>query len=244
MNTYDSAHTFYGGSTLFVQYHDVVKPIYLTAVLKLLYSKDNPYGLQTNLIKDFSLFSILEWYVNRSFINPLKLLDPAHKATDEQLNTIMKKILQSDPSLYTSAPYLNAEKLIAVIRLQKLGIPIIVYTEEYEEPVTETISHWSNTQYLYGNFEQIISKLPNNSSFIFSDINLAKRLIDASNFDTIASVMIASDYYYNFKDKDTYKYDFVQEMIKQQKMLFKFKSISLFNYIEVIKSLGENKKEC
>ena len=56
--------------------------------------------------------------------------------------------------------------------------------------------------------------------------------------------MIASDYYYNFKDKDTYKYDFVQEMIKQQKMLFKFKSISLFNYIEVIKSLGENKKEC
>ena len=202
------------------------------------------YGLQIDSIKDFSLLSIIEWYINRAYTNPLKLLDPGRKASDDQLDLILNKILQSDRTLYTAAPFLNAEKLIAVIRLQKLGIPVMVYTENFEEGVQDSIGHWTNTQYVYGNFEQIVSKLPNNSSFIFSDITLAKRLLDISSFDTIASVMIASDYYYNFKDKDNYKFDFVQEMIKQQKILFKFKSISLFNQIEVIKSLGENTKEC
>lgn len=240
MNNYDAGHTFYGGSSLFIEFHDIIKPVYLMAIIKLIMSdKKYRFGLPVEMIENFSLISIIEWYLNRSHINPLKLLDPARKATDEDLNSLLHKILDSDPKLYLTAPLLNAEKLISIIRLQKLGIPILVYSEQFEPNIEPCLSTWSNTSYIYGPFEQVITKVPNNSSFIFSNIEYAKRLIDSVKFDTLGSIMIASDYYYNFKNKGIYKYDFIDEMVKHQAFLLKFKSINIFNRFEVIKTLGE-----
>lgn len=205
---FDSAPFFAGGAGMFVEFHDIVKPVYMYAVMKMIITKES-YGLPTDIIKEFSIASLLEWYHNRRYRNPLKQLDWMHKIPENDLDNLMKEILK-DESIYTLAPDLNICRMVSVYRMQHMVFPWFIYSEEYEpgiEKVCKKTFAGIKYTYLHGDLKQAISKCDQNYTYIFSDIEKVKMGSEILH-GTCSHLLIARDYRYNLaSDYKTMKYD-------------------------------------
>ena len=85
---FDSAPFFAGGAGFFVEFHDIIKPVYLYAVVKMIMDESH-YGLPVDIIREYSILSLVEWYKNRRYRNPLKQLDWADKIPLKDLDSLM-----------------------------------------------------------------------------------------------------------------------------------------------------------
>lgn len=200
MSVFDTNAFFSGGAGMFLQYHDVLKPVKLYAVWKMMLT-DQSYGLPMNIIKRMSNYSLIEWYLNRRYINPLQQLDYAKKADPEQLDSILMQVLRSDQSLYTTAPMLNPGRMFLSYHQQHMSFPVFVYTEEEEPSVAEDCRSCLAgipVHYVHGNLKECLKKCDQNYTYIFSDINTAKNAIELLS-GTFSHVLVARDYRYNFK---------------------------------------------
>lgn len=206
---------FAGGGGMFVEFHDIVKPVYLYAVMSMLIS-DNYYGLPINLLQDFSIASILEWYKYRRYRNPLQQFDWQHKIDPEQMNELMNIILQ-DNTIYTLAPSLNIGLFLDVYRGQHMNFPWFIYSEEYEEGIKISCDQLFGSiqhRYLYGDIKAAIKKCDQNYTYIFSDIEKIPEVAEILH-GTYSNILVASDYRYNYTDNfNTMKYNLQEIMSK------------------------------
>ena len=232
-NTFSASKTFFGGSALIIEYNDVIKPIYLTAIIKMMMNKDLQFGLPFHTIKSFSLASLVEWYKNRHFINPIKVLDYKHHATEEQLEKIMNIVL-SDQSIYKLTPMLDTIRLIVVSEQNQLNVPVFIYSEKNNPFIQEDLKQNSiNANYIYGPIKQIVEIIPSNATYIFSNIELVKESIEQINSKKSANFILVSDYAYNFSSNH-YKYDLAALLSKLFKPFIVVNNISIFNNLRVI----------
>lgn len=205
---FNSAPFFSGGAGFFVEFHDVIKPVYLYAIFKMIIENES-YGLPTDIIKEYSILSIIEWYKNRRYRNPLKQLDWANKIPIEELDKLMEYLLQ-DESLYKLSPTLNIERMIGVYNLQHMNFPWVIYSEEYEKGIDITCREMFKNipyKYTYGNMKDAIKKCEQNFTYIFSDIEKVKIASEILH-GTCSHILIARDYRYNYIDNcKTLKYD-------------------------------------
>lgn len=199
---------FSGGAGCFVEYHDVIKPVYLYSVIKMVLS-DESYGLPTYLIKDMSILSILEWYKNRRYRNPLQQLDWAHEISQDELDDLLGHVL-SDNSLYDLAPLLNIGRILDVYRAQHMCFPWIIYSKTYEDGIKTSIGRifqGTDYKYLHGDLKSAIMRCDQNFTYIFSDIETAKNAADIL-IGTCSHILVARDYRYNYSDDfKNMKYD-------------------------------------
>lgn len=193
---------------MFIQYHDVLKPAYLYAVFRMVITKET-YGLPVDIIENFSILSLLEWYKGRRYKNPLKQLDWMHKIPPEELDALLQNILK-DESIYRLSPLLNFGRMIQVYKSQHMTFPWIVYSEEYEEGIAKdckNIFSGIKYKYVHGSLKEALSKCDQNYTYIFSDIellNLASTILHG----TYSHLLLARDYRYNYVDGfRTMKYD-------------------------------------
>lgn len=197
---------------MFVQYHDIIKPVYLYAVLKMLYT-NTTYGMPFSIIKNMSFFSIVEWYMNRRYINPLIALDPNQTVDTSSLDLLLKRILSNDHSIYKLAPHLNFRLLMNACVTQQLSFPVYIYTEEHDQAVEEdakTLFPGMSVNYLHGPLDQVLIKCDQNFTYIFSDINL---LVEAATHlkGSCSHILLAGDYRYNYLDYfNTTKHNLVE----------------------------------
>lgn len=206
--TLDTNVFFSGGAGMFLQYHDVIKPVWLYAIMNMIV-KHEDYGLPLNIIEKFSVRSILEWYMNRRYQNPLRQLDWAHRINPNDLNTLMQIILK-DESIYRLAPLLNIERMIEVYHKQHMSFPIYIYSEN-EEPYIKTDCmnsfHGIQVKYLYGDLKNAIQKCDQNFTYIFSNIDLVKNAAEILK-GTCSHILLARDFRYNYRDNfKTFKHD-------------------------------------
>ena len=211
--TLDTNVFFSGGAGMFLQYHDVIKPVWLYAVINMIISNED-YGLPINLIKNQSVASILEWYMNRRYINPLQQLDWAHRINPDDLDMIMQAILK-DESIYRLAPVLNIGRMIDVYHKQHMSFPIYVYSE-HDEPYikSDTIRVFQgiNVKYVHGDLQTAIKKCDQNFTYIFSNIGLVKSAAEYLK-GTCSHILLSSDFRYNYRDNHkTFKYDLSEIM--------------------------------
>ena len=206
---FDTEAFFSGGAGMFLEYYDIVKPVYLYATLKLLITDDN-YGIPVSILKNFSVLSLIEWYKNRSYINPLQQLDFNHCTDKEVLDRILNYELENDESLYTLSPVLNIYPLIDVYIHQHMSFEFCIYSKEYNpfiERDLETVFNGTNYTYLYGDLKDCIAKTSENFTYIFSNIELANEASQLLH-GTCSHILVAGDYRYNYKDNfKTLKYD-------------------------------------
>lgn len=214
MEPFNTNPFFVGGAGLFLQYFDVVKPVHLYAIMKMIITRDT-YGLPVNIIENMRLPSIIEWYKERSTINPLIQLDYLHKIPHEQLDELMTIMLHDDKSIYKLSPLLNIYRLFDVYTKQHMIFPIYVYSEEYNEFIEHDIHsslQFVNAKYVYGPIEQCLQKYTSeNYTYIFSDIELMKIAIDSLP-TKYSHVLLTEDYRYN-KNHSKFKYD-LEDMMK------------------------------
>lgn len=208
-NTFDTNAFFPGGAGMFIQYHDILKPAYLYAVVKMIIT-DQTYGLPFDIIKKFSILSITEWYIKRRYLNPLQQLDFMHSLNKEDLDYVLQEVMDNDPSIYKLSPPLNNCRLFSVYRDQHMIFPIFVYSERYESGIKEDIDlllSGIDHYYVYGDLKTAISKCQQNFTYIFSDIELVKNAAEILR-GTYSNILLPRDYRYNYVDNcKTFKYD-------------------------------------
>jgi len=209
---FDTSHFFSGGAGLFLQYHDIVKPAYLYAIIKMAITNET-YGLPINIIKDFSILSIIEWYINRRYKNPLQCLDFNHSIEPEYLDELLYKILIDDSSIYKYSPVLNINKMMHVYRRQHMMFPIYVYSEKEEPYIKEdckSIFQGIQFKYLHGDLRKAIESCDQNFTYIFSDIDLVKEATQILT-GTCSHILLSNEYRYNYKDNcKTFKYNLME----------------------------------
>lgn len=206
---FDTNVFFSGGAGMFLQYHDIVKPVYLYAISKMIVTQES-FGLPIDLISDMTTPSIIEWYVKRRYKNPFRCLDYNHLIDPEQLDEFLRVYMEQDPSVYKLAPGLNVQRMFAVYLSQHMTFPVFVYSE-HEEPFIKddckTVFPGVPVKYIFGDLKECIKKCDQNFTYIFSDIEL---LNDAAEIltGTCSHVLLAREYRYNYTDNcKTMKYD-------------------------------------
>lgn len=204
---FDTNVFFSGGAGMFLEYHDIVKPAWLYAVINLIISKYQ--GLPVNIIGNMPLICILEWYLNRSYRNPLKCLDWKNEIPLDELDALMKDILK-DKSIYRLAPTLQIGIFLEIYKNESMDFPFIIYSDEYEEGIEEDLKNvfkGVKYKYVYGSLQEAIKMCSDNFTYIFSSVDkvpiAAKEL-----FGTCSHVLLSEDYLYNFTDyRKTMKVD-------------------------------------
>ena len=206
---FDTNIFFSGGAGLFIQYHDIIKPVYLYAIIQMIMTKES-FGLPIDIIKNFSFLSIIEWYINRRFKNPLQCLDFNHVIESDKLDTLLQHILLNDSSIYKYSPALNIKRMLNVYRNQHMSFPIYVYSENEEPYIKEdckSIFQGIAFKYLHGDLKTAIQNCDQNFTYIFSDIELVK---EASTIltGTCSHILLSREYRYNYIGYNkTLKYD-------------------------------------
>ena len=111
--TFDTNVFFSGGAGMFLQYEDLIKPIGLYTIVKMLISNIS-YGLPLHLLSEMTNLSMVEWYMNRRYRNPLRCLDFLHRLDSDELDDLYQRILAEDPSIYQLSAPLNVVRMMSV----------------------------------------------------------------------------------------------------------------------------------
>lgn len=206
---FDTNIFFAGGAGMFIQYHDIVKPVYLYAVKKMILTRES-FGLPIDLIDRMSAPSIIEWYTKRRFINPFQCLDYQHIINPSELDTFLRQYLENDPSIYKIASTLNIQQLFSVYIKQHMSFPVYVYSQNEEPYIKEdckSVFPGINVTYLFGDLRECIAKCNHNFTYIFSDIELVKEACKIL-IGTCSHILLARDYRYNYTDNcNTFRYN-------------------------------------
>ena len=213
---FNTENFFAGGAGMFLQYHDIVKPVYFYVILKMILSNLS-FGLPIEILSTMSIFSLVEWYIKRRYINPLKQLDFKHILDSNDLDKLLIDILKKDKTIYSLSPLLNIKRLLSNYHKQYMKFPIFVYTKEYEEFVDDDIKKsfpGIDTKYLYGDLKSAIDKCDRNFTYILSDIEMLKDLSILLS-GTCSHLLIAMEYRYNYNNNyKSFKYD-INEILKE-----------------------------
>ena len=203
---------FSGGAGMFIQYHDIIKPVYLYVIAKMLITKTS-FGLPLDIIDKMSVFSLMEWYVRRRYKNPLQCLDFKHILDPNDLDKLLSDIMKSDDSLYKLSPVLNIRQMMNVYKRQHMIFPVYVYSETEEPYIIQDckkIFPGIHIKYLWGDLKEAVSKCDNNFTYILSDVELAKNLSEIL-IGTYSHILVAREYRYNYKDNYVnFKYNLLE----------------------------------
>lgn len=203
---FDTNLFFSGGAGMFIQYHDVIKPVKLYVIIRMMLTNES-YGLPIDILKSMRNISLIEWYMQRRYINPLKQLDYGNQLDEKELDVLLHQILISDPSLYRRACPLNVVKMLSNYRREHMNFPVYIYTEEEEPFVLEdmkTMLPGVPIHYVYGDLEKALSNCNQNFTYIFSNLELVKESMFHLH-GTMSHILLTQDYRYNYQYKGRHK---------------------------------------
>lgn len=235
--TFDTNVFFSGGAGMFLQYEDLIKPVGLYVIIKMLIGNIS-YGLPLHLLSEMTNLSMVEWYMNRRYRNPLRCLDFLHRLDPDELDDLYQRILSEDPSIYQLSTPLNVVRMMTVYKKQHMSFPILVYHPTSDEHIEQDVTHvfdGVNVKFVTGEVEDAIPKGTQNFTYIFSDIETMKRASEVLK-GTCSHVLIANDYRYNMRLGKP-KYDLGEIMRTHQ--FIRLGTTTAVDRVELAKSLSK-----
>ena len=236
--SFDTNVFFSGGAGIFMSYHDIVKPTYLWAVLKMM-TMGNSIGLPFDTLHYLSTLSLTEWYTNRRYINPLRSIDYLGQYQPEQLDELITEVLKADDSIYRLCPRMNVARLLAPYTSQHMTFPVYVYTEQFETGVASDVNSLFPgvpVTYVYGNLEDALSRCDQNFTYMVSDIEqfvILAKLLEG----TYSHILLASDYRYNRKPDGKFKYNL--KSIMESYPFIRVETFIACNIPDLVQAIGE-----
>ena len=197
----------------------------------LLILKDNESMKHVFDMSEFdslSLPELYEWYINRRNINFLKdlpLIISEETLPESFFDETLQGLLTQSDGIYSKDVELSfANVLRLVVAQEKLVKKIIVYNKEDNEYIRNDLMemYGERVQFMHGNFRDVLELIPDDSTYVFSDINKINILADMNRLNC-SSVIVAAGFRYNQIDSDSYKVNF-----KELESKFVFKH-SFFN---------------
>lgn len=237
---------FYNSQCLFIEFHDVIETPWFILLYLLKNNKKLMEVFKINDISSYSLEDILEWYIYRKHRNIFKSLglqndvyDNIGDVSDEWYDKFLNNCISNLKEIYMVDTKLIFYKSLNILLNDSPGMvkKIIIYSE-YNEPgikyflddMVKSSQYSSKLEYVYGDFETIIKNIPNDSTYVISDIEKINKIKKANKL-YMSSILIVNGLRYNYEihNKNKLKVD-IPEISKDT--VFKcsfFDNFSSFN---------------
>ena len=223
---------FYNSQCLFVEYHDVLAMPWFTMLLFTKNTDAFKRIFKIDEIEDYDIAGLLEWYLYRKHRNVFKnigAVNPDVEIPDEAFNELLRKAMAISDNLYNINTSL---KFLSVLRLlltdSSMIKQVIIYSENNEPMIETSLNKYfskfgTKVRYVNGKFADVLSSIPNDSTYVFSDIQKVNDLIKANKLN-LSSLLIVGGLRYNYMEDDqtrmkvdleelsnnyVFKYDFI-----------------------------------
>lgn len=219
INLYTSSteNVFFNSKCLFVEYSDIIKMPMFMVLLAIHENEMINTIFDLSDIWEYPPEALFEWYINRKerniFMNfPIKVESNEGKSRDQICHEILNDLLAMSESLYCEEAELSFSRVIKSIMTQKILVQkIVVYNEYDNQFIRNDIKklYEDNVVFMNGKFETVIENIPEDSTFVFSDINKVNRLVEMKRIN-MSSIVIPSNFRYNrdLSDIRKWKVDF------------------------------------
>ena len=206
---------FLNSQCLFVEYTDVIKSPYIMLLNMMVQNPDSfKEYYDVDRFRGFDVPSITEWYVNRKIQNPFtEILIPKLKEVipsievDKFVNNQIKEI----PSLIELSPLLNFANVINQIPIGKDGIvkKLMIWYPFENDAIRSNLYDeiGDNLNFITGPLYEIIDEVPDDSTYVFSDICNIDILLEKNKLNQ-SSILVPSDYRYNYIEDDLLKINY------------------------------------
>ena len=198
---------FLNSKGIFIEYADIIKsPYFMIIVVLSALGKELPSPFEISPILSKELDELTEWYYMRKNQNPLLDLIEEEASANIKIKDINQYINnQITEEIVKASNELNMVNVIN--RLYGLhnelaGIVYVWYPYEnaaIDDDIRKTLNSVEHINILHGDIVEALKKVPNDSTFIFSDVSNINALEYAGKLD-FSSILIPVDYQYNFVD--------------------------------------------
>ena len=201
---------FYNSDYIVIEYMDLIKMPFF--VLLTLLSKNQKIKeiLKIEDIEGYSENGLLEWYVNRKNQNFfIDLVRDPRNINKETLDKLLDDQISSSIHFYDTIGLLPLGKTLKIMKDKNVAKDILIYYPYHNDYAKKDLDKFLNEKFTFmDNFEDIVDKAGENSTYFLSNIELLDIIIkkDKLNF---SSINLPIEYRYNKKsDLINMKYDF------------------------------------
>lgn len=191
--------TFMNSQCLFVEYYDIVKAPWFILLSVIHQNEKIKPIIDTEQISSYDTNQLFEWYCKRT--NRNFLLDLAIAPTNKVAYNDILDVLMQNEIFYQIDTKLNAVEAITIALKHKQAKSVVIYSEDNNKYIRDDIKRlfgkYDAVKYMYGDFEKVLEKIPQDSSFMLSDFNKVVTMADAGRLN-YASLILPYDYEYNF----------------------------------------------
>lgn len=206
---------FMNSECMFIEYDDVIKTPYFTYLYALLTNEAANEIFDFSELEDLSLNELFQWYIDREERNVLRnlpvwntiwecLFHSNQEEYDKWVDEfVFQNAINDNPEILNIDTSLNFVKVLHALAKAKMVTHLYFYTEykidAIEEDVKELFSDFT-IHYVYGDLVTVLKEnhIPNNSTFVFSDIDKIDALIEAERIGG-SSILLSERFGYNYR---------------------------------------------
>ena len=198
---------FINSKAIFVEYIDIIKsPYFMIVVAIAALGKKLPSPFDISPILESEIDDLIEWYYQRTNQNPLLdlLEDDARgriklKDIGNFLNNqITEEILKATNELN----FVDVLNRLYIMNPELAGSVFIWYPYEnsyIDNDIKLTLNAIDDLVILHGPIEDALKKVPEDATFVFSDVSNINALEEVGKLD-YSSILIPIEYVYNYVD--------------------------------------------
>lgn len=195
---------FLNSECVFIEYADVISLPWFIALHFLRQSEKLNDVFNIEPLKDLDINELLMVYMNRKYRNIYQNYYNGNPDTVdlEKLDEILESQIQTDNVFYDVELALSIPRAISILISSKLAKRICIYHPTYNEYIEKNINEMygeGNCEFIYGDFSDIVDSLPDDITYILSDVYKILTLIEKDKID-FRTVLLAGEYKYNYDD--------------------------------------------
>ena len=226
---------FYNSECLFVEYNDVLAFPWYIWLMQMRNDETMNKIFNMDDLKKYNMEDLMEWYMYRKHRNVLKnipLRNPEKQIEGEELDRFLNELMDINPHLYGNMFNLNFTAILQHAILHKdLIHKFVVYSEYGNQYIESSVKHnFPNVSFVSGDFREAIKSIPNNSTFVFSDIHKIE-ILDEMDKLKYSSILVVDGYRYNYTEDDIHKIKIDIDKL-MNKGIFKMDFFDNFKIIE------------
>ena len=188
---------------MLVEYIDTIKcpSAGILNLIKKDYVNELKGLIDINKLQRMDFKNIQRYVIERPTKNILDYI----KTNDFNTNEIYKALYNAYDTIYMDLPLMAIGSSIYFLSKQKFTEKIYLFSEEYDKKIEydikEHFCELDNVYYVAGDFKSILNSIESPTSYILSDIDKVKTIIDMEKIE-FTEIMIAQ-YGYNYSIKDS-----------------------------------------
>lgn len=197
-----SGNIFQNSECVFVEYNDCIQMPWFTFLTFFVKNDAMQEFFDIEYMKHLSIPALMEYYLNREHINPLIDLIKDESTVDvSKLDEFLYDQIESNEVFFSKN---TGTQIVPIVNnLLKTGLvkKVVIYYPHDCEFVRSDIEDkfLGQAEFRFGEIEEVIKTLPQDTTYIFSDANNVLVLEELKKLD-FSAFLIPNNFKYNFVD--------------------------------------------